>query len=92
MLLSKIMDNLKASDAVAGLIGLISGGMAYLHFDLLGITWSFVADKVLQLIWTLFVAALSAGVGWICKKIVEENWIKIKSLFKRKKKNHDSIS
>lgn len=79
------MDQLKASDVIAGFVGLIGGGMAYIHYDLLGITWSFVWDRALQLLWTLFVAALSAGIGVICKKLIEENWIKIKSKFKRKK-------
>jgi hypothetical protein len=79
------MNHWKLWDWVSGLIGLFSGGIAYANFHLLGIGWQDLWSRVLQLGWTLFVAGMSAGVGVICKKLIDENWLKIKSIFKRKK-------
>ncbi len=80
------MNTWKPWDVIAGMIALFSGGLAYTNFHLLGITgWQEIWAKFLQLLWTLFVAGLSATVGVICKKIVGDKWVKIKSIFKRKK-------
>jgi hypothetical protein len=79
------MNDSKLWNWIAGLIGLFSGGIAYSNFHLLGIGWQDLWSRLLQLAWTLFVAALSAGVGVIVKKVIEDRWQKIKSIFKRKK-------
>jgi hypothetical protein len=79
------MNHSKLWDWVAGLIGLFSGGIAYSNFPMLGIGWQDIWSKAIQLAWTLFVAGLSAGVGVIVKKIIDEKWPKLKSIFKRKK-------
>ena len=68
----------KIDDIYAGVIGLIGGIVAYMKFDLLRIDWGHLGTSLLQLLWTCFIAFLSAAAGVIGKKLVEKYWHKNK--------------
>jgi hypothetical protein len=70
--------NWSFNDIYAGVIGMIGGCLAYLKFDILNIDWGNILTGFLQIMWTCFVAFLSAAAGVAGKKIIEKYWFKNK--------------
>lgn len=66
------------NDIYAGVVGLIGGAWAYLKFDMLRIDWGHIGTNLLQLLWTMFIAFLSAAAGVAGKKVIEKYWNKNK--------------
>lgn len=77
---------MRPSNVITGFFSMCTGGWAYLHFHILGINVNHFWHDALQLLWTVFVGAMSAGAGVIVKKLIEDHWLGIKSFFKLKRK------
>lgn len=78
------MHQWKLEDFGAAFIGLVSGCFAYLR----GVPFLNIGSNLVDLIWSCFVASCVGAAGWAGKKIIEENWKRVKAFifkpFKRK--------
>lgn len=83
------MHNWKTDDWIAAILSGLGGiiaymnGMPYIGFvDLLDAGWWHMAGvKALDLLWSALVAGTCGVTGWAGKKLIEENWPKLKSFF-----------